>query len=148
MIKSRKANFLIFTGGYSPYESNLPLEGDVYIKKALSLGIDKSFLYSTTSASNTAEEAYQTKRLLQKKFPSSPKIILVTSAFHMKRAKKIFERQNIKVIPYPVDFQSKESFYDINFKNPNNWFISSINLHKSSLAIREIIGRIFYRTLF
>ena len=68
IFKSGKAPLIIFTGGYSPYESNLPLEGDVYIKKALSLGIDNSYLYSTNSASNTAEESYQTKRLLQKKF--------------------------------------------------------------------------------
>ena len=40
--------------------------------------------------------------------PKNSKVILVTSAFHMPRAQKVFQNQNLKVIPYPVDFRSSE----------------------------------------
>ena len=61
----------------------------------------------------------------------------------MQRAKKIFEGQGIVVQTYPVDFKS----YDIkkSFSKPLDWFPSSNSLGKSSIAIREIIGRIIYR---
>ena len=41
---------------------------------------------------------------------SQKKIILVTSAFHMKRAMKVSEREGIVVIAYPADFKSNKSF--------------------------------------
>ena len=72
-------------------------------------------------------------------------VILVTSAFHMKRAKKVFEREGIVVIPYPVDFHSNKSLYS-SLRNPLKWVPSSSSLSTNSFAIREIIGRIIYRT--
>ena len=67
----------------------------------------------------------------------------MTSAFHMKRAKKVFESEGISVQPYPVDFKSKRSFFS-SLRNPLKWMPSSYHLDKSSSAIREIIGRIIY----
>ena len=67
----------------------------------------------------------------------------MTSAFHMKRAKKVFESEGISVQPYPVDFKSNLSFYS-SFRNPLSWIPSASSLNKSSQAIREIIGRFFY----
>ena len=72
-------------------------------------------------------------------------IILVTSAFHMKRAKKVFEREGIKVQGYPVDFNGKQ-IKNI-YSNPLNWFPNVNSLRSSSIGIREIIGRIIYRAL-
>ena len=37
---------------------------------------------------------------------ASPKIILVTSAFHMPRAQKVFEAAGINTEPFAVDFLS------------------------------------------
>ena len=62
----------------------------------------------------------------------------------MKRAKRIFEREGILVQPFPVDFKSYKN-PNISISNPLNWIPSASNLNKSSLAIREFIGRIVYR---
>ena len=35
------------------------------------------------------------------------RVLLVTSTFHMRRAQRLFERQGLKVLPFPVDFQSR-----------------------------------------
>ena len=72
-------------------------------------------------------------------------VILVTSAFHMKRAKKVFEREGIVVIPYPVDFVSRKSLFS-SLRNPLKWMPSSSSLSRNSSAIREIIGRTIYRS--
>tara|TARA_Y200000002_G_scaffold358038_1_gene341057 strand:- start:454 stop:1026 length:573 start_codon:yes stop_codon:yes gene_type:complete len=145
LYRAKKSNKLIFTGGVNLFTSNLPPEGQIYIKEAISMGIPSEDLFTTYPVSNTFEEAKAIKRLLFKEIKSSQKkIILVTSAFHMKRAKKVFEREGMNVSPYPVDFKSNGNF-NSSLLNPLKWIPSSSSLDSSSLAIREIIGRIIYQ---
>ena len=145
LYKAERSNRLIFTGGINPFVANLPPEGNIYIKEAISMGIPKKDLFTTSPVTNTLQEAKAIKKLLNKEIVSSQKkIILVTSAFHMKRAKKVFEREGISVFPYPVDFQSDKSFFSA-LRNPLRWAPSSVYFHQSSMAIREIIGRTIYR---
>ena len=145
LYKAKKSNRLIFTGGINPLSSDLPPEGDIYIKEAISIGLPKEDLFTTYPVNNTLQEAKAIKKLLNDELPqlTQNRIILVTSAFHMKRAKKVFESEGISVQPYPVDFQSNKSFFAL-LRNPSSWMPSSFSLHKSSRAIREIIGRFIY----
>ena len=145
LYKANKSNRLIFTGGVNPFDSNLPPEGDIYINEAILMGIPKEDLYTTYPVLNTLQEAGAIKKLLNQEISSKQKkIILVTSAFHMKRAKKVFEKEGIIVFPYPVDFKSEKSFSSI-LKNPIKWMPSAYHLNESSKAIREFIGRIIYK---
>ena len=145
LYKADKANRLIFTGGINPFDSGLPPEGNIYIMEAISMGIPKKDLFTTYPVSNTIQEAKAIKKLLNSEIVSNQKkIILVTSAFHMKRAKKVFEREGISVLPYPVDFKSNKSFFST-LLDPLKWVPSSYYFHESSSAIREIIGRTIYR---
>ena len=70
----------------------------------------------------------------------SKRIILVTSAYHMNRAKRLFEKQGFEVIPYKVDYKtfgnSKTTLMD--------FLPSAGNLELAEIGIREIIGRLFY----
>jgi len=147
LFKAKKANKLIFTGGIIPYEPKLPPEGDIYIKEAVSLGVPKQNLFTTDSVLNTFQEAKEIKNLLNREINSNGNnIILVTSAYHMKRAKKVFEREGINVQPYPVDFKTTDK-YNLLLKNPLKWVPSAESFSESSSAIREIIGRIIYRAI-
>jgi len=58
---------------------------------------------------NTFENAVFSARMLQPK--AGQKWILVTSAFHMPRAKALFEAQGFEILARPVDF-STNGFYD------------------------------------
>ena len=146
LYKANKSNRLIFTGGINPLIPGLPPEGDIYIREALSMGIPKKDLFTTYPISNTLQEAKAIKKLLNDEISASQKkVILVTSAFHMNRAKRVFEREGIIVLPYPVDFRSNENF-SLLLRNPLMWIPKSSSLDKSSRAIREIIGRIIYRS--
>ena len=53
---------------------------------------------------NTADEAVAIRRLLPAR---QSRVLLVTSAFHMRRAQRLFERQGLQVLPFPVDFQAR-----------------------------------------
>ena len=146
LFRAKKSNKLIFTGGASPFNVDLPPEGNIYIDEAISMGIPIKNLYTTETVFNTIQEAKAVKKLLSKEFTKKQKkIILVTSAFHMKRAKKLFEREGLLVQPYPVDFKISKSFFK-SLYNPTAWIPSASNLNESSKAIREIIGRIIYRS--
>jgi len=69
-----------------------------------------------------------------------PRIILVTSAFHMRRARMLFERQGFEVEPFPVDFQTSD--------RPTTTVLSFLPsaqaLAKSETAMREGVGILYY----
>ncbi len=81
----------MFTGGTNPYNPEMPPEGNIYIKKAIDLGIPKTALSTTKRVFNTSEESKAIREILKEE-DTQPKIILITSAFHMKRAKRQFEK--------------------------------------------------------
>ena len=145
LYKANKSNRLIFTGGINPLNSDLPPEGEIYIKEAISMGLPKNDLFTTYPVTNTFQEAKAIKKLLDDESPFiQKKIILVTSAFHMKRAKKAFENEGINVQPYPVDFKVDNKSFFSSLRNPLKWLPSSSYFDQSSYAIREIIRRIIY----
>ncbi len=144
LYRANKSNKLIFTGGVDFFSSNISPEGNIYIEEAISMGIPREDLLTTYPVYNTFDEAEAIKKLLNEEINSSQKkIILITSAFHMKRAKKVFERQGINVLPYPVDFKSSGNFIS-SIRNPLKWMPNASSLDRNSKAIREIIGRIIY----
>lgn len=146
LFKADKAKKIIFTGGINPFYKNIPPEGDIHMNRAKKLGLKDEDFATTNNVNNTFQEAIQIKSLLksQNKFEQK-KIILVTSAFHMNRAKNIFEKQNFLVTPFPVDFKGNKNYFKDSIFSPYKFIPNSGSLNDSSIAIREIIGRIFYR---
>ena len=67
---------------------------------AITNGIPSEKILVTKDVVNTAVEAVAVRELIS----PSKRIILVTSAFHMYRAKRLFEKQGFIVIPYKVDY--------------------------------------------
>ena len=104
-------------------------------------------MQSTKPVVNTAEEAIAIHQLLQGSDPVtiSPCILLVTSAFHMRRAQRLFERQGLKVVPFPVDFQVRGQWVGPLLRDPTQWFPTAGALDGSSRALRELLGRLVYR---
>tara|TARA_Y100001978_G_scaffold195156_1_gene203073 strand:- start:8892 stop:9659 length:768 start_codon:yes stop_codon:yes gene_type:complete len=147
LLKSDKAPYIIFTAGIRPLQKDIYPESKIYSYKAIELGIPKEKILITKFAKNTAEEGARVKELLKNDNQNEKqKIILVTSAFHMNRAKKIFERNNFVVIPFPVDFKNYQykgnDFKTFLFRIVPNAY----DLQQTSFVIREIMGRIVYRS--
>ena len=133
---------LIFTGGWWPTQPNLPPEGEVLRQRALAFGLPAHDLASTSRVRNTAEEA----QVVAAQLPPGSSVLLVTSAFHMPRAKRLFERQGLRVLPFPVDFQASGTLAGNPLADPLNWIPSAKGLDSSSRALREAIGRTLYRS--
>jgi uncharacterized SAM-binding protein YcdF (DUF218 family) len=138
---------LLFIGGLSPFRPDQLPEGQRYWEEAELLGIPAAEMQSTPPVVNTAQEAIAIRQLLQASDPAtiSPRILLVTSAFHMRRAQRLFERQGLKVVPFPVDFQVRGQWAGPIWRDPTQWLPTAAALDGSSLALRESIGRLIYR---
>ena len=136
LFKAGKAHKLVFTGGKMPWDKAKKTEGVVLKGYAISNGIPSEKIFVTKDVENTADEAVAVKELIS---PSN-KIILVTSAYHMYRARRLFEKQGFDVIPYKVDYKSERSAE----MTIIDFFPSADNLKKTETAVREIIGRLFY----
>ena len=143
LFRAGKAPRLFFTGGFSPlYSAQLP-DGDHHLQEAISLGIPASSVATTPPVFNTAQEAIAIRKLL----PSNRfRILLVTSAFHMRRSKRLFERQGLDVVSFPVDFQARGPWAGAVWRDPIQWLPSTWALDNSTRALRELMGRAFYRS--
>ena len=139
LLKNQKADKLIFTAGQVPWTSNWKPEGVVLRDKAISLGLKDKNILVTKKTQNTFEESIALSELL----PKASSILLVTSAFHMHRSRYLFEKQGFEVIPFPVDFRSSNAKTSI-----LSFFPSVGSLGKTSLFIRENIGRIYYKLFY
>ncbi|MDB3880472.1 YdcF family protein [Alphaproteobacteria bacterium] len=140
VLKSGKAPTLIFTRGKMPW-SSLPAEGELLKAKAVELGINESQILLSNNVANTAEEAEAVAELISAN--GIKKIVLITSSFHMPRAKLLFDKQGIDSVPFAVDF--KATGKDLNWLS---FLPSSDGFKRTSEGIREYIGRIYYKFRF
>ena len=136
LFKAGKAQKLVFTGGKMPWNKAKKTEGDVLKDYAISNGIPFEKIFVTKNVENTADEAVAVKELIS----PNKRIILVTSAYHMFRAQRLFEKQGFKVNPYKLDYKTshkKETTF-------MDFLPDTESLKNTEIGIREIIGRIFY----
>ena len=135
LYKAGKAKKIICTSSEIE-QSTLPL--------LIDFGVPKEAVVWYDDARNTDEEA----RLMAKTLGADgkkPRILLVTSAWHMNRAKFLFGKAGLDVVPCPGDFEmSCISERTLKLKDfiPDIW-IFVLN----SAAVREWIGIWAYRML-
>ena len=136
LFKAGKAQKLVFTGGKMPWDKAKKTEGEVLKEYAIANGILSDKIFVTKDVENTADEAVAVKELIS----PSKRIILVTSAFHMYRAKKLFEKTGFDVITYNEDYKTAGE----NITTIMDFLPSEGNLAMTEGGIRELLGRIFY----
>ena len=145
LYKANKAPLLIFTGGWSPWQPNAKPEGEVLISHAMDLGIPRDRMLTTAKVVNTDEETRAVAGLLAARSGSNaaPRVLLVTSALHMRRAQMLFARAGVETIPFPVDFKvSAGKTFTLRGIMPN-----AADLKQTEAALRELYGFLFYWSL-
>ena len=134
LFNNNKSPILILTRGKMPWSLGIA-EGEYLKELAIKYGVSEENIILTDEVQNTDQEAKAIKKILTE----NAKIILVTSAFHMPRAEKVFKAANINVIPFPVDFQSSKLKTTI-----MDFIPSAVSLFDTSHFVREMIGRLYY----
>ena len=136
LFKAGKAKKLVFTGGKMPWDKAKKTEGEVLKEYAISNGVPSEKIFVTKDVENTAEEAVAVKELIS----PSKRIILVTSAYHIYRAKMLLEEKGFNVIPYKVDYKVIRN-KEIEIMD---FLPDAVSLKLTESGVRELIGRIFY----
>ncbi len=121
------ANKLIFSG--AAQDKTGPSNAKAMKKQAIESGIPESSILIEENAVNTQENATNTQTLIQNN--SLRSIILVTSAYHQKRASLEFQKRagsTVEVVNHPVahDNQWHENWY----LTPSGWWLSISELVK------------------
>ena len=136
LMQANKAPRLVLTRGLLPWQGAIRAEGEILSEIAIAAGVPAVRIVLTPPAMNTADEAVGVRSLLAS---DAGPVILVTSAFHMSRAKALFEQQGLSVIEYPVDFRVGASG-----AAPTDYLPSAGALQNSDEAIREWLGQAYY----
>lgn len=108
------ADKIVVTGGGGRFARDRKNEAHRIRDWLLAAGVPGEDILVEDQARNTRENAAFTAPILEKEFPDG-RFILVTSAFHMRRAVRCFEKEGIKVRPFPADYRtgSRPSWTDL-----------------------------------
>lgn len=146
LFQAGKAPLLVFTGGWVPWEPNAKPEGEILTEYAKALGVPAKNMVTTGVVVNTAEEAQAVAALLARRHVvgavqgASSHILLVTSAFHMPRARLLFARAGLEVTPFPVDFQVSVG----GELGVMDFLPSADTLARTQKVWHEMYGRLYY----
>ena len=139
LINKHKEAKIIFSGGSGSINFNKLTHSKIAKKFFEKMNVDNGQIIYENKSRNTYENIVFSKKIAMPKKNES--WLLVTSAFHMKRAILIAKKQNWKLIPYPVDFYQPKQ---ISFKPSINMFS---NLSTFQMAFHEWLGLFSYYIL-
>lgn len=131
-----KVTHLLFTGGSASLTPDGFTEGNWISAELKAFHFQDSTLLFEKYSRNTIENIQFSNAILQAKHLPPP-YLLITSAFHMRRALLICKKAGIKVVPYPCNFFAGKG--SISFDN----FIPSVEtLSNWNIYLKEIVGYI------
>ncbi|MCK4662209.1 MAG: YdcF family protein [Bacteroidales bacterium] len=137
LYEQKRIKKIIITGG-SGSILQPKLKESIFIKQfLLKLNIPEEDIIIETDSRNTRENAVNIARILENK---NTDVLLITSAFHMRRSMKCFKKAGIIVYPYSTDrYSGPRKFVFDHLFIPNVKTFSTWNL-----LIHEIAGYIIY----
>lgn len=126
---------LVMSGGSGEPKPGTVQEADVMSDIAMKLGFPAKDIVIENRSRNTWENAEAVQKLLPGKT-----IILVTSAFHMRRSVAMFKKQGFSVLPAPAGYvsQTRHGSY-------TDYLPQASSLETSSTAIAEYLSLSWYR---
>jgi uncharacterized SAM-binding protein YcdF (DUF218 family) len=97
---------LIYAGGAFNRRTGAPVESPVVAAVAVRAGVDPQQLVLEDGSTTTFESAQGIVRLWPERLRNAPRrIVLVTSAWHMRRSVAVFRKQGFDVHPIGTDFR-------------------------------------------
>ena len=135
LIRQGHAPVIVFSGGNADPFLSLPPESGEMKKLAIESGVPEKEILLESLSRNTYESAQEVKQLLGNR----NHILLVTSAIHLPRAVRLYQKQGFRVTPVPCGYTVGGTHWD-----PFTFVPSAGALIRSSQAINEIVGIAVY----
>ena len=130
LYKAGKAPVIVVSGGSRSWEAP---ESVLMSEILQAMGVPEDAIIEERVSRNTLENARYTRDVLAKHNLS--RVLLVTSAFHMRRAETMFRLQGVDVIPSATDYQVLHTPPLV-----PRWLPRVEDLQRSTYAIREYVG--------
>lgn len=134
-----------------PFLRDLGVEGDVFLlfedarNTEEEAKLIKEVLVGDMSGTNVDEGLNSAVPLELPTPTKKPRVLLVTSAWHMPRARMLFERAGLEVVEAPCDYEMHYAAEEpIEIKD---FFPNAEALMRNSYAIKEWVARIGYAAL-
>jgi uncharacterized SAM-binding protein YcdF (DUF218 family) len=112
-------------------------EAEVMAQSAQKLGIPKEKIRMDSRSQNTWEHAIELNKMFRDK---NLTLGLVTSAYHLKRSEKEFNKYFNNVMPLAADYLYSSPSGPIGIR----FIPRARSLYKTSIALNEIIGQLWY----
>jgi uncharacterized SAM-binding protein YcdF (DUF218 family) len=107
LYEAGKAKWIVIAAGNQPDTEGQPVEADAIAEMLVSLGVPPTAIRRETLSRNTMENVQNAQAVLTEL--RARRVLLVTSAHHMPRAVKSFQKawqgSSMEVLPSPTDFQ-------------------------------------------
>ncbi|MDX5481041.1 MAG: YdcF family protein [Hymenobacteraceae bacterium] len=137
-----KIDKLVISGGSGLVLGDAIPEAEQIEKILLMAGVAEEDIITEGNSRNTRENAVNTAALLEK-HPNWEKVLLVTSAFHMRRSEACFRKAGVKADSFSTDFYAYERRF-----TPDEVIIPSADaFNKWHLLIHEVAGYIIYKIM-
>lgn len=140
---------LLLSGGNITWLGGRPSTPAEEMKEILVfMGIPEEALVLQTKSQNTQEDALYSAEILRSR--GIDEVILVTSAAHMPRSVGLFEKQGIKVIPAPADFnvpdyEWEDLWHGSAASQIINFLPNAGSLSQTTSSLKEYIGLLVYK---
>lgn len=135
LYKIGKVNKILISGGLGTVLQYGRKESESLKEFLLMLGVPESDILQETEAKNTYQNAQFTKDKLDKEYPNA-KLILITSAFHMRRSYGCAQKAGLECTPFAVDYHVSRTF-----ETPEDIIVpKSSALYNWDILCHEMIG--------
>ncbi|MHA6247541.1 YdcF family protein [Pontibacter sp. CAU 1760] len=142
LYRMGKVDKFLITGGSGLVLATAVPESEQIEKVLLMAGVPEEDILTEGNSRNTHENATNTAAVMQQ-HPEWQKLLLVTSAFHMRRSAGCFQKAGLEATPFSTDFYASERRF-----TPDETIIPSIAAFSNwQLLIHEMTGYIVYKVL-
>jgi uncharacterized SAM-binding protein YcdF (DUF218 family) len=147
LYREGKAPVVIASGGRITWRGRGPSESADMAEILKTLGVPASAILQDPTSLNTYQNAVNVREIMKQR--GIGRVLLVTSAMHMPRSLRIFQRQGIDAIPAPTDFLISEQEIEDSDATPESTILSLLpdadRLRNTTRVLKEYLGMVIYR---
>lgn len=132
-VTSGKASHILISGGDGSLVTDGFREAEWAKQELKKLGIADSVILTESRSRNTLENAAFTKAILDSN-KLEPPYLLVTSAFHMRRAKMIFNKKGMDVVPYSCSYLINNHVFELTDMLPHAAILSNWSFYTKEMV--------------
>jgi uncharacterized SAM-binding protein YcdF (DUF218 family) len=138
LLRAGRAPFVVASGGGGPYTGGPQTPADSMAEVLVELGVPDAAIVRERKSRTTAENALFSKPLLEER--GARRVLVVTSAAHMRRSIAVFRSVGLDPIPAPSDYATGL----IDYGNWTIWVPDAGALRGTTSALKEWQGIFVY----